>query len=76
MTLIAIEGRKFRSNLHILDRLTAIRFAFAEGYHRWRKYRTTVAELRKYSDGELVELGISRYDIEQVALAQILGQET
>jgi uncharacterized protein YjiS (DUF1127 family) len=74
MTLIAIEGRNLRSNLYILDRLTAIRLAFAERYRRWRRYRTTVAELRQYSDGELIELGISRYDIEQVALLETLGQ--
>jgi uncharacterized protein YjiS (DUF1127 family) len=66
MTLIAIEGRRLRSNLRIIDSLTAIRLGFAERYRRWRKYRATVAELRQYSDSELVELGIS---IEQVALS-------
>ena len=74
MTLIAIEGRRLRSSLRIIDSLTAIRLGFAERYRRWRKYRVTVAELRQYADGELVELGISSYDIEQVALTETLSE--
>jgi uncharacterized protein YjiS (DUF1127 family) len=62
MTLI-----NFGSNLNFVGRLTTIRLGFAERYHCWRQYRTTVGELRQYSVGELVELGISRYDIEEVA---------
>jgi uncharacterized protein YjiS (DUF1127 family) len=67
MTLIAIDGRNFGSNLNFVGRLTSIRLGLVERYRRWLRHRTTMAELRQYSDSELVELGISRYDIEDVA---------
>lgn len=33
----------------------------------WRRYRNAIRELQQLSDRELQDLGISRYDIEQVA---------
>ncbi len=36
-------------------------------FQKWRSYRRTVSELSKLSNRELDDLGISRYDIEQVA---------
>ncbi len=65
MTLITIEGRDLDSN--VIHRLVRVGHGLLERYRRWRQYRRTAAELRQYTDSELVELGISRYDIEQVA---------
>jgi uncharacterized protein YjiS (DUF1127 family) len=67
MTLIAIEGRNLASGVKFSDRLTTVWVRLRERHRRWRKYRRTVSELGQYADSELVELGISRYDIEDVA---------
>ena len=36
-------------------------------YRNWRRYRETVSELNRLSNGELSDLGISRGDIPYVA---------
>ena len=67
MTQIAIDGQNFGSSHNFIGGLTTIRLRLLRQYRHWRQYRTTVNELRQYADSELVELGISRYDIEDVA---------
>lgn len=48
-----------------------------EGYKVSRKlyadYRATVNELQKLDDRELVDLGISRYDIEEISRKHVYG---
>jgi uncharacterized protein YjiS (DUF1127 family) len=39
----------------------------------WRLYRQTRAELEALSDRELVDLGISRYDIDAIARQSVYG---
>jgi uncharacterized protein YjiS (DUF1127 family) len=70
MTLIAIEGRDQGSYPKFTDRLTTVWVRLLERHRRWRQFRRTVSELRQYADDELLELGISRYDIEDVARAE------
>ena len=41
--------------------------SLADRYRRWRRYRTTKAELAQYSATELTELGISEADIDRIA---------
>ena len=67
MNLIAIEERELGSTVNFAGKLETAKLALLERYRRWRQYRNTAAELRQYTDSELVELGISRYDIEEVA---------
>ncbi len=38
-----------------------------ENYRTWRQYRQTVNELSRLSNRELDDLGISRYDIDNIA---------
>ena len=38
-----------------------------ERFRRWRRYRRTVNELSSMSDRELMDVGISRWDIPTVA---------
>jgi uncharacterized protein YjiS (DUF1127 family) len=40
---------------------------FAEKLTAWRRYRASVRELSRLTDRELRDLGLNRYDIEQVA---------
>jgi uncharacterized protein YjiS (DUF1127 family) len=35
--------------------------------HGWRRRRNTAAELRALSDRDLLDIGISRYDINSIA---------
>jgi uncharacterized protein YjiS (DUF1127 family) len=68
MTLIAVEGPEILGpNVKFASRLASARHCLLERYRRWRRYRRTATELRQYTDSELVELGISSYDIEAVA---------
>ena len=67
MTLISIDRPNFGPTVKFTGRLTTFRFYLVERYRQWRQYRTTLAELHQYSDGELVELGITRYDVEEIA---------
>ena len=67
MALIAIEGRDLGWNVNFAGRLKMARHGLVERYRRWRQHRRIAAELRRYTDSELVELGISRYDIDEVA---------
>ena len=39
----------------------------AETVAAWRRYRTSVRELSRLTDRELNDLGLNRYDIENVA---------
>ena len=39
----------------------------AEKVAAWRRYRTSVRELSRLTDRELNDLGLNRYDIENVA---------
>ena len=39
----------------------------AEKVSAWRRYRASVRELARLTDRELLDLGLSRYDIETVA---------
>ena len=69
MTLIAIDGGNPGQTANIVRGLKTVCLGLADRYRRWRHYRRTVEELRQYADYELVELGISRYDIDDVARA-------
>jgi len=40
---------------------------FMKAYHEWRRYRDTVNELESLSNRELCDLGISRFDIHNIA---------
>jgi uncharacterized protein YjiS (DUF1127 family) len=41
--------------------------ALAEKVNAWMRYLETVKELSQFSDRELSDMGISRYDIDRVA---------
>lgn len=61
-----ILGRN--SSLGFVGRtVEAIKSNLVERSRRSRKYRTIAAELRQYSASEIVELGISRADIDRIA---------
>ncbi|QIG66040.1 hypothetical protein phiOC_p398 [Ochrobactrum phage vB_OspM_OC] len=40
---------------------------FSERIRRYKKYRRTVQELERLTDRELSDIGISRYDIRDIA---------
>ena len=50
-----------------LYRLTGLSLFSAEAHERQTRYRATVLELESLSDRELMDIGISRWDIDRVA---------
>ena len=68
MTHITMDVLGRNSSLGFVGRtILAIKITLVERSRRWREYRTVAAELRQYSASEIVELGISRGDIDDVA---------
>jgi uncharacterized protein YjiS (DUF1127 family) len=68
MTHSTIDVLGRNSSLGFVGRMVqAIKSNLVERSRRWRKYRTVAAELRQYSASEMVELGISRADIDSIA---------
>jgi uncharacterized protein YjiS (DUF1127 family) len=68
MTHITMDVPGRNSSLEFVARpVQAIMSNLADRFRRWRKFRTVAAELRQYSASEIVELGISRADINYIA---------
>jgi uncharacterized protein YjiS (DUF1127 family) len=68
MTHITIDVPGRYSSLEFVGRpVQAIKSNLVARFRRWRKYRTVAAELRQYSTSEIIELGISRADIDYIA---------
>ena len=48
-------------------RVKALHLDIQERYRRWQQSRIIAAELRQYAPNEIVELGITRADIDRIA---------
>jgi len=68
MTNIAMEVPSRSWNLgSVADRVGAFHTILLGRYHRWRQYRTTMAELDQYSAEQLAELAIAPADVARIA---------
>ena len=68
MTHITMDIPGRNSSLEFFGRkVQAITSSLVDRFRRWREFRTVAAELRQYSASEIVELGISRADIDYIA---------
>lgn len=68
MTHITMDVLGRNSNLGFVGRtVRAIKITLLKRFRRWREYRAIAAELCQYSASEIVELGISRADIDDIA---------
>lgn len=48
---------------------------FTAKLHAWRRFRESVRELSRLSDRELDDLGIGRYEIEDIARQGVIFQD-
>ncbi|MBO9472791.1 DUF1127 domain-containing protein [Shimia sp. R10_1] len=57
----------------LVARIEAALEAFKEARALRAKYNTTVRELSEMTDRDLADIGISRYDIEELATKHVYG---
>ena len=62
--MIALQESKFAPELPLAER---VRSALSDWAARHRKYRQVLRELRDYSAGELLDLGIDPFRLESLA---------
>lgn len=67
MVQVMLQGRETLVLKNILSEFTGLKAKMTKAWQRHLVYRQVVFELSGYSDRELEDLGIARYDIERLA---------
>jgi uncharacterized protein YjiS (DUF1127 family) len=71
--MTAIAQARLRSVASLADGVVAFARAVADSWTRARAYRATYAELSALSDRELDDLGVSRWELAEVAYKSVYG---